>query len=214
MIIKKSVGYILVLLLCFYYGTAQDTKKELDSLANRMFVDMNNRDYEAILAMTHPKVFDIVPKEQMKTIIKGIFEGNEEFSIDVPKVIPDYKLSEITKIEDKDILYAFLSYDMNMNMTFKNQEFEEEEKQMMTNMMQAKGMEVEFLSSNSLALLLKDQVTVFINDDSTANEWVMLNYDPDSPLSYQILPSSILEAAKTHRQNLMMDRKKKSENKN
>ncbi len=77
----------------------ENTTEVIGALAKKMFVDMNNRNYDAILDMTHPKVFEIVSKEQMKTLFKSMFEGNDQFSIETTKEIPDYKLSKIFKGE-------------------------------------------------------------------------------------------------------------------
>jgi hypothetical protein len=96
-------------------------------------------------------------------------------------------------------------------MIFNNQEFKDEEKETMISMMNVQGMEVEFISNNSLKVFIKDNLTIILKEDSTDNKWVMINYNPDSPLTYQILSSSLLEKAKEYKQNLMLERKKKRE---
>ena len=214
---KLKVVFSCFLLLMSAGVFAQDKSNvkalnKVSKLAKQMFVDMNNRDYDAILDMTHPKVFDIASREQMKTFFKGAFEGNEQFTIDIPKVIPEYKISKIFNNEKDSLEYAFVSYHLNTEMTFHNQEFDKEAQKMMISMMEAKGMKVEFISKNSMNVLMKDRITILLRDDSTENKWVMMNYDPDSPLSYQILPTSLLEIAKEYRQSLMLESKKKSEN--
>lgn len=197
------------------HGFAQTDSKEikyLDSLVVKMFESINNKDFDFILEKTHPKVFEIVPKDQMKSVLKSMFEGSEGFAIDIPKIIPKYKLSKIFKDEKDSLEYAFVSYDMKMKMTFHDQEFDAEGKKMMANMMKAQGIDIEFVSDNSVKALLKDRLNIFLKDDSTKNKWVMVNYDPDSPLFYQVLPSSLLEASKEYKQNLLLESKKKSEN--
>ncbi len=185
--------------------------KVVDSLANKMFVDMNNRDYDAILEMTHPKVFELAPRETIRTVFKSTFEGNEEFTIDIPKTIPKYKLSQVFKGQDQNRQYAFVSYDLRMNMTFHKQEFDQTGKDMMINVMNAQGMEVTFVSDSSMDVLMSNSLTIILKDDSTNNKWVMINYDPDSPLFYQVLPSSLIEKSKTYKQQLMLDSKKETE---
>ncbi|MEN3324218.1 hypothetical protein VP395_10795 [Mariniflexile soesokkakense] len=186
--------------------------KQVDNLAKQMFDDMNNRDFDALLQMTHPKVFDILPKEDMKNFLKSMFEGTEEFSIELPKMGPSYKLSELYSEEENTLKYAFISYDMDFKMTFNKQEFDDDAKEMMVPMMKAQGMEVEFISNNAMNVLMKDSLTIILKDNSTNNEWVMVNYNPDSPLFYQIVPSKLLEKAKDYKQNLMLERKKNNEN--
>jgi hypothetical protein len=69
--LKLVKKYSFSFLVCFLLTSVSGFSQELNEIANKMFVDMNNRDYDAILDMTHPKVFDIVSKEQMKTVLKS-----------------------------------------------------------------------------------------------------------------------------------------------
>ncbi len=188
--------------------------EEVNKAARKMFVDMNNRDFDAILDMTYPKVFDFATKDQMKSVIKATLEGNEELSMEIPKMMPEYKLSKIFKVQKDSLEYAFVSYDMRMKMTFHKQEFDNDGKKMMIGLMKAKGMDVKFVSNNTLDILMKDRITILIKDSLTNNKWAMVNYDPDSPMFYQMVPSSLLESAKTYKQNLMLESKKKSDKSN
>ena len=52
---------------------------------------------------------------------------------------------------------------------------------------------------------MKDRITIVLKDNSTNNNWAMVNYDPDSPIFYQILPSELLEKAKIYKQDLMLE---------
>jgi hypothetical protein len=186
-----------------------DTIKEIDSMASKMFTDMNNRDYDAIIEMTHPKVFDIVPKETMVSVFKSTLEGNSEFSIEIPKQIPEYKISDIFKDEEGGSDYAFVSYDMEMSMTFNNETFDEDTKETMVKMMKMQGMDAEFVSDKTVHLNMLNRMTILIKDESTNNKWAMINYDPDSPLFFQLLSATVIEKAKSYYQDLMIAQKKK-----
>ncbi|KAA5821158.1 hypothetical protein FPF71_16775 [Algibacter amylolyticus] len=192
-------------------GFAQNNEqalKEVNEIALQMFADMNNRDYDAIIDMTHPKVFEIAPKDAIKDVFKSMFEGNEDFSINIPKTVPNYKLSEVFTNEKDSVKYVFVSYDMKMDMTFHKQEFDDEAKTMMKIMMASKGMDVTFKTNNALDIFMKDRITIILKDNHTNNNWVMVNYDADSPLFYNIVPASLLESVKTYNQDLMLLRKK------
>ncbi len=203
----NAVCFLFLSINFFAQGNA-----EIKKIANKMFVDMNNRDYDAILDMTHPKVFEIVPKDQMKNVLKSTFEGSSEFSIEIPKTIPEFKISKLFTEKENDLSYAFVSYDMSMNMTFHNQEFDDESKKMMIGVMKAKDMDVTFVSNNSMNVLMNNRMTIVLKDTTTNDKWVMVNYDPDSPLFYQILSSDLLEMAKSYKQDLMLESKKKKQN--
>lgn len=139
-ILKSTLNVLMafVLFSSCYAQEVNEVEKKLDSVALKMFENVNERDYDAIMEMTHPKVFDLVPKEMMVNVFKSMFEGNEEFTIDIPKVVPEYHLSEIFKDEENDGAFAFVHYDMEMSMTFhKKEEYDDESKEMMVNMMKA-----------------------------------------------------------------------------
>ncbi len=193
----------------FAQEVSEDSIKEIDSMASKMFTDMNNRDYDAIIEMTHPKVFDIVPKETMVSVFKSTLEGNSEFSIEIPKQIPEYKISDVFKDEEGGSDYAFVSYDMEMSMTFNNESFDEETKETMVKMMKMQGMDAEFVSDKTVHLNMLNRMTILIKDESTNNKWAMINYDPDSPLFFQLLSATVIEKAKSYYQDLMIAQKKK-----
>ncbi|MAB47749.1 MAG: hypothetical protein CMC05_03875 [Flavobacteriaceae bacterium] len=193
----------------FAQEVSEDSIKEIDSMASKMFTDMNNRDYDAIIEMTHPKVFDLVPKETMVSVFKSTLEGNSEFSIEIPKQIPEYKISDVFKDEEGGSDYAFVSYDMEMSMTFNNESFDEETKETMVKMMKMQGMDAEFISDKTVHLNMLNRMTILIKDESTNNKWAMINYDPDSPLFFQLLSATVIEKAKSYYQDLMIAQKKK-----
>lgn len=207
----KKILFSLLIIAALSTAHAQENKSVIKNLAHKMFVDVLNKDFDAIIDMTHPKVFDIAPKEQIREVFKMTFEGNDEFSIEIFDKIPEYKVSKIFKGAANNLEYAFVSYDMKMKMTFNNQEFDDESKKMMTSMMKAQGMDINFISDSAMDVLLKDSLTIMLKEDATNNQWVMVNYDVDSPLFYQVVSSDLIEKAKEYKQNLMLESKRKSE---
>jgi len=211
--ISKLLAAVLLIVMSFNISFAQDeTAKVLDSISLKMFKDMNNKDYEAIIDMTHPKVFEIVPKENMLELIKSMFEGNEEFSIEIPNETPKYKVSEMYRDEESKTDFAFTSYDLKMKMTFNQQDFGEEEKEMMVKMMKIQDMDVKFISNNTLDVLMKNRLTILLKNEETNNNWSMLNYDQNSPLFFQLVATGVIEKSKEYHQNLMLENKKNEEN--
>ena len=67
----------------------------------------------------------------MKTVFKTTFEGNEEYSIDIPKKVPEYTVSKVYAEKSENLEFAFVTYDLNMKMTFHKQSFDDNMKQMM-----------------------------------------------------------------------------------
>lgn len=202
---------ILLIIACLVVGfTSVAQGSELDVLANDMFEKTNQRDFDALIGMTYPAVFDLVPKDTMVTMFKSMFEGNDEMSIDLPEQKPEYTLTDTVKSEDSKTEYAFMNYDMEMSMTFKNQEFDKEGQEMMVNMMKVQGMDASFENPSKVNVNAPDRLVIFLKDEKTNGEWKMVNYDPNSPLFVQILPVEIIEKAKNHHQAIMLESKKKN----
>lgn len=202
---------ILLIIACLVVGfTSVAQGSELDVLANDMFEKTNQRDFDALIGMTYPAVFDLVPKDTMVTMFKSMFEGNDEMSIDLPEQKPEYTLTDTFKSEDSKTEYTFMNYDMEMSMTFKNQEFDKEGQEMMVNMMKVQGMDASFENPSKVNVNAPDRLVIFLKDEKTNGEWKMVNYDPNSPLFVQILPVEIIEKAKNHHQAIMLESKKKN----
>ncbi len=196
----KKIMYLLVLLNVSHLFS-QNEKPFLDVLTKKMFVAMAEKDYDFILDKTHPKVFSFVGKEQMKDLLKTTFEGNEDMIMDLPKKVLDYKLSAVFTGKENNLKYAFIVYDMPMKMTFKNQKFNDEEKELMKSMMESQKMEANFISDKELNILKKNSITIIMKDDETQNKWVMVNYEPNSPMG-SIIPAELLLACKEYEKSL------------
>ncbi len=212
--ISKLVLVALLFAVTINKGVSQEDviAKQLDSLTLKMFKDVNNKDFESIINMTHPKVFDLVPKDAMVSVFKTMFEGNEQYSVLIPNEIPVYKLTEVKNDAESNTDYAFVSYDMKMTMTFNDQKFGDEEKEMMVKMMKTQDMYVNFISDSSLDVLMRHRVVIMLNSADTNNNWAMLNFDKDSPLIFKILPTSLIEKTKEYHQKLVLETKMNEKN--
>jgi len=215
---KSSLFLVTASFLFISIVAFSQSKSELqasaEKTAKQMFIDTNNKNYDAVIEMTYPTLFNFVPKDQMKTLFKSMFEGNEEFTIEIPNTIPPYKVTEVIEKKEDGLAYAFITYDMKMKMTFLKQSFDEESKKMMKSVMQMQGMDVSFVSNNAVDVILNDRITILIRDKETNGQWKMVNYDTNSPFLFQVLPSNILEKSKALREELLIQRKKESEKKN
>jgi hypothetical protein len=205
---NKILLRILLLALIFTtsLGFAQvdsKTKATVNKMAKQMFIDMNNRDYDAIIEMSYPKLFELAPKDMVKNMIKSALEGNEAYSIEIPKFDPNkYGLSEIKVDKSASLAYAFVSYDIDMKMTFNNQTFDETAKAMMKSEMESKGMDAEFLSDNTVKMMMKNRITILIKDKNTNQKWAMINYEEGSSMFADLLPAVVMEDAKKYAETL------------
>ena len=91
-------------------------------------------------------------------------------------------------------------------MTFKNQKFDDSQKEMMVNMMEVQGMKTKFLNENSLEMS-KQSMMIAMNDASTKNQWKYLNYDETNPLYVSVVPVEIMKKAKNYYADFLIKNK-------
>ena len=115
---------------------------------SQFMTKFQNKDYDGILDMTHPAIFEKFDKETLKGLFQKMLEDNEEFQmeiIDTDKLT--FEVSEVMKT--KDTKYAFVTHPMKMKMTFKNKKFDDSQKKMMENMMEVQGKKTKFQKENT-----------------------------------------------------------------
>ena len=146
--------------------------------------------FDAIFETTYPKVFDIVSQDQMKAMFGQMME-NEQFSIKLVEVEPNFSFGEIKKIEGKT--FCFIDHNNVMSMTFKEP------------MEDAESMIEIFKSSMSAEKVTYDKATnsfriemrstlIAVADDLTKNQWKFLNKDKENKMFSMLFDAKILKA--------------------
>ncbi|GGI57427.1 hypothetical protein [Winogradskyella haliclonae] len=205
--VKKILSILLISSISCFASAQDETLSEMTEL---MFKNTNERNFEALLNMTYPKIYDMVPKETMKNMFVSMFEGTDEMSIDLPKLDPEYTLSETFTDEDSKTDYAFLTYDMSMSMTFKQESFDKEGQDLMVKMFKVQGMDATFETDSKVNVSAPNRMVIFLNNETSNNKWTMLNYDANSPIFVDLLPVGVIEKSKDYHQSIMLEAKKKN----
>ena len=149
-----------------------------------------NMNFDAIFETTYPKVFDIVSQDQMKAMFGQMME-NEQFSIKLVEVEPNFSFGEIKKIEGKT--FCFIDHNNVMSMTFKEP------------MEDAESMIEIFKSSMSAEKVTYDKATnsfriemrstlIAVADDLTKNQWKFLNKDKENRMFSMLFDEKIVKA--------------------
>lgn len=202
---KKLILAFTLLFSVVCFAQSAEQKKILED-AQSFMVSFEKKDYGKILEMSHPMLLEKFDREMLISAFKTILEGNEEFSIDIKKpAASSYSVSEIFQTKDGS-RYAFISFPMSMDMTFHNQSFDAEGKQMMINMMEVQGMKTRFIDDNSVNMQ-KLSLTIALNDKSTGNKWKYVNHDEDSPMYTMVMPVEIIKKAKSYYSDLLLKEK-------
>ncbi|WP_390451171.1 hypothetical protein [Chryseobacterium sp. Alg-005] len=201
----KKLFFIFILISGFLMAQSADQKKILDD-SRSIMVLMEKKDYNGILNLTHPAIFEKISKETMVDAFKTMFEGNEEFKIEIGKIDENaFKASDVFSGKD-NVKYAFVTFPMNMKMTFLKEKFDDEKKKMMIGMMEVQGMKARFLNDNTIEMS-KESMTVALNDKSTGNVWKYVNYDETNPLYASVIPTEVMKKAKEYYADFLIKQK-------
>lgn len=174
---KLKTIFLSLLFISTISAFAQDMeslKKEAKK-AYKAGVTMN---FEMIFETTYPKVFEIIPKEAMKGMFKQMMD-NEQLSITLVEVEPNFSFGEIKKIGDKT--FCVVDHDNVMSLKFK------------TPIEDAESMASSFKSSMNAKKVLYDKdsgtftielrsTLIAVADESTKNIWKFLNKDKENKL--------------------------------
>ena len=146
-----------------------------------------NMDFDGIFDTTYPKVFEIIPKDQMKEMFAQMME-NEQFSLKLVEVDPDFEFAKIKKIENKT--FCVINHNNVMIMTFKAPVVEVEE--MMESFKNIMGADVITFDKTTNSFRLESRATLIaVADDLTKGTWKFLNKDKDNMIFSMIFNEKI-----------------------
>lgn len=149
-----------------------------------------NMNFDAIFETTYPKVFDIVSQDQMKAMFGQMME-NEQFSIKLVEVEPNFSFGEIKKIEGKS--FCMISYNNVMNMKFKEPMDDAES---MIDIFKS-SMEADKVTYDKLTNTFRIEIRstlIAVADDLTKNQWKFLNKDKENKMFSMLFDAKIVKA--------------------
>ena len=149
-----------------------------------------NMNFDDIFETTYPKVFDIIPKDQMKMMFGQMME-NEQFSIKLVEVEPGFTFGEIKKIEGKT--FCFVDHNNVMLMKFKEPMADGESMvEIFKSSMNAEKVTYD-KASNSFRIETRSTL-IAVADDLTKNQWKFLNKDKENKMFSMLFDAKILKA--------------------
>jgi len=184
---------ILTLILIFLFQTIAVLAQDMASLkteALKSYKASVNMNFDDIFATTYPKVFDIIPQDQMKKMFGQMME-NEQFSIKLVEVEPNFSFGEIKKIEGKS--FCMVNYNNVMTMKFK-QPMDDAES--MTDIFKS-SMEADKVTYDKLTNTFRIEMRstlIAVADDLTKNQWKFLNKDKENKMFSMLFDAKILKA--------------------
>ena len=185
----KIRNLFFALFLLQFVGLMAQDLASLKTEALKSYKAGANMNYEDIFETTYPKVFDIISKEEMKTMFGQMME-NEQFSIKLVEVEPNFSFGEIKKIEGKT--FCLVNHNNVMNMRFKEPM---ENGDAMVDIFKT-SMEAEKVTfdkaTNSFKIELRSTL-IAVADELTANKWKFLNKDKGNQLFVMIFNENIMK---------------------
>jgi len=187
----KFKTLLLFLLVTVQQSFSQDLNT-LKTNAEEVYKSTLNLDYDKILETTYQKLFEIVPKDEIKQILVTTFSGNNEMKIKLLNVPPNFRFGKIKKIEDHT--FCLIDYDLAMQFEIKGKQFNKSEGiELAANMkkaMDATDVTFDELSNSFKVLKRTDMIAVW--DDSTNNHWQFLNRDKNNQIAKYLFSKKVI----------------------
>lgn len=175
---KNKLFFLLLLTISFASKIHAQDLTSLKTEAKKTYEASANLNFDAIFEHTYPKVFDIVSKEQMKEMFDQMM-ANDQFTIKLIPVAPNFKFGNIKKIENK--LFCVVEHDNAMTMKF-NTPIDGAEDLIETFKASMKADEVTYdKASNTFSIKMRSTM-IAIADEQTKNKWKFLNNDKSGQL--------------------------------
>lgn len=205
----KKIIFLLLFIVSGAFFSQNSDQKTIKEDIKSFYTSFGQKNYDKILDLTYPALFEKFDKNILKQAFKMAFEGNEDIKMELLDVNSDsdYIVSEIyNSKENEKQRYAFVSYPFQMKMAFVGKKFDEENKKMIISMMLVKGVNTEFLNDNTIKIS-KIGMAIAINDKVTNYIWKYINHDEENPIYVSIVPLEIIKNAKDYYLELQIKQK-------
>ena len=190
----KLFSTVVLVVLFTLSGFAQSYKEEVTKNAETYYEYMTNQNFDGVLDYMYPKVFDKVPREQLKLGMEQMFNSPEMKIEFVSNTVTDVS----DKVEEEGISYAAVFYNSKMRMTFISEKDKPEEEQKSFLEFMSGIMKTQFGEENvtselkTVSLLVNMDANMFAIKDPKYKGWKFVgNDDAMKALVDSIIPENI-----------------------
>ena len=183
---KSKILFIAIIVLQTITAFSQDmaTLKTEALKSYKASVTMN---FDDIFETTYPKLFDVIPKDQMKEMFSQMME-NEQFTLKLVEVEPNFSFSEIKTVENKK--FCIINHRNALVMTFKSPIVEVEE--MKNSFKEIMGAEtIDFDKATNSFRVESRAILLAVSDELTKGTWKFLNKDKDNVIFAMVFNDKI-----------------------
>lgn len=180
-----------LLSLLFFLVVSNNYSQSLETLKNEtvnMYDASYNMDFETILDLTYPKIFDLVNRETMLSSLDNLFQNKTmKVRFVYPKVTFTY--SDIKEIEGAK--FCVINYKNAMRITFDEKLTQEKVAIFLKSMNDTKKYTtVQFETERNSFFLEGNSILIAVSDKFSNNRWTFLNHD-SGDFFVQIFSASI-----------------------
>ncbi|MCB0640238.1 MAG: hypothetical protein KDC44_01300 [Phaeodactylibacter sp.] len=205
-LIKSLAGAALVLFLfsacadntgsaAAQAGTSSgDYQKEIEKRLFSYIDHTNKSEWDAMLDMVYPKVFETISRGEMVSTFEGMESQGMTILTENPKIL---NYSEVQTVEGED--FVFVDYSADLTVKLEGEQFQDETIQEMfrAQLEQAYGPGTVSANETGDEMYVKAEKMLFAISESGKNDWKFLeNNGPDVSLLEGYLPAEVIEKYK------------------
>lgn len=167
----KQLFFILA--LTFSLTIAAQDRKALETDAARFYKNTTTGKYEALIADTYPKIFELIPKEKMMEGLKAMLKG-DGYIMDILEEPANFEFGEIKQINGGS--YCIIKHGLVMKMSFIEPLSGIEAKEMLKSLKTSMKTEDVTFNPKFNSFTIKQKADIIaISDSLTKGKWKFLN---------------------------------------
>jgi|JI6StandDraft_1071083.scaffolds.fasta_scaffold54598_2 hypothetical protein len=182
------VLFLTSLLLSGYAQTDSSLQVRLDS-----FFHLNHlKEIDRVLDYTYPKLFTIVPREQMHEVMKSTFDNDEmTVTMDSLKLVKTYPM-----LNTEEGSFVQMEYTIIMRMQFKQTDSTDNPEQMATI---TSLLSLKYGEGNARYDSIQKQIVILVKSpllairDRISPQWTFINFKKDDMITPMLLSKDILD---------------------
>lgn len=162
---------------------------------NNFMIANNTLNFDSVLAYTYPKLFTLVPRDEMMETLQNSFDNDQVKmgldSLTIDSIYPIFKVQEGN--------YAKIKYSMKMIMHFKQKESDStlQQNEVLLAAMQSQfGKEKTSLNKNGDIVIHLTSLMLGAKD-KYAKDWCFINLKDGDPLVSQLFSKEIIDKSAT-----------------
>lgn len=167
----KKLLYLFALV--FSMSASGQDMESLKPGVDQMIVATIGRDYETLMDLTYPKIFEFASREEYIETIKSAFD-NDMMTVRLDLSQPNYRFSDVKNVGVRK--FCVVRYDSRMDMHLKNPD--KEMSAMIVDGLSRSGQykSVSYDEKKKIISVAGDAILVGVADESTQHKWKFVNY--------------------------------------